>query len=168
MGAIFSHGRTITAGVALVIILIVLAGGGITYGHAWGAFFMRWLHVHVGRDVDRPALVLQLRADPVDAEDPGRAEARDRQGDRAEALFWFRWAALATVVTGLLLAWMNGYIGSLLTFQRPFTAIGIGMWLGADHGLQRLVHHLAEPEEGARHRAGGGRREKAKARAWRC
>jgi uncharacterized membrane protein len=45
------------------------------------------------------------------------------------ALFWFRWAALATVITGLLVAWMNGYIGSALAFQKPFTAIGIGMWL---------------------------------------
>jgi uncharacterized membrane protein len=46
------------------------------------------------------------------------------------ALFWFRWAAVATLVTGLLLATMNKYIGALLTLQAPFTAIGIGMWLG--------------------------------------
>ena len=31
------------------------------------------------------------------------------------ALFWFRWAALATVVTGALLAWMNGYLVQALT-----------------------------------------------------
>jgi uncharacterized membrane protein len=48
----------------------------------------------------------------------------------ARALFWFRWGALATVVTGLLLAWMNGYIGKALSFQPPVHAIGIGMWLG--------------------------------------
>jgi uncharacterized membrane protein len=46
------------------------------------------------------------------------------------ALFWFRWAALATVITGLLLGWMNGYIVQALALQRPFTPIGIGMWLG--------------------------------------
>jgi uncharacterized membrane protein len=46
------------------------------------------------------------------------------------ALFWFRWAALATVVTGLLLAWMSGYLATALSLQRPQTAIGIGMWLG--------------------------------------
>jgi uncharacterized membrane protein len=45
------------------------------------------------------------------------------------ALFWFRWAALATVVTGLLLALMNAYLLPALSFQKPFTAIGIGMWL---------------------------------------
>src|SRR3972149_7824998 len=45
-----------------------------------------------------------------------------------EALFWFRWAALATVVTGLILAWMSGYLVPALSFRNP--TIGIGMWLG--------------------------------------
>ena len=44
-------------------------------------------------------------------------------------MFWFRWAAAATVLTGLLLAWMSGYIALALGVQRPFMAIGIGMWL---------------------------------------
>jgi uncharacterized membrane protein len=47
------------------------------------------------------------------------------------ALFWFRWAALATLVTGLLLASMYpGYLASALSIQPPNRAIGIGMWLG--------------------------------------
>jgi len=45
------------------------------------------------------------------------------------ALFWFRYAALATVATGVLVAWMNGYIGQALTLNPPFIAIGIGMWI---------------------------------------
>ena len=45
------------------------------------------------------------------------------------ALFWFRWAALATVVTGLLVASMNGYLGNALTLTKGVHAIGIGMWL---------------------------------------
>jgi uncharacterized membrane protein len=45
-----------------------------------------------------------------------------------EALFWFRWSALATVVTGLLVAFLKGYLMSALTFQGNIT-IGIGMWL---------------------------------------
>jgi uncharacterized membrane protein len=45
------------------------------------------------------------------------------------ALFWFRHAALATVVTGLLLAWAQNYIVQALTLQLPFAAIGIGMWI---------------------------------------
>jgi uncharacterized membrane protein len=46
-----------------------------------------------------------------------------------EALFWFRWAALSTVVTGALLATMNGYIVRALSLQAGVHAIGIGMWL---------------------------------------
>jgi len=47
------------------------------------------------------------------------------------ALFWFRWGAMSTIVTGLLLAWMNGYLVPALSLQKPFTAIGLGMWFGA-------------------------------------
>jgi uncharacterized membrane protein len=44
-------------------------------------------------------------------------------------LFWFRWAALATVITGVLVASMHGYIASALTLSQGFVAIGIGMWI---------------------------------------
>ena len=46
------------------------------------------------------------------------------------ALFWFRWAALATMVTGLILASMSGYLVQALTLQKGVHSIGIGMWLG--------------------------------------
>jgi uncharacterized membrane protein len=51
------------------------------------------------------------------------------------ALFWFRWGAMSTIVTGLILAWLNGYIGDAIlvgiTDGGSTTPIGIGMWLGA-------------------------------------
>jgi uncharacterized membrane protein len=46
------------------------------------------------------------------------------------ALFWFRWAALATVVTGAILAGMQGYLVQALMLTKGVHAIGIGMWLG--------------------------------------
>ncbi len=51
------------------------------------------------------------------------------------ALFWFRWAALATIVTGLIVAYLNGYVHQALALGigsggGKNTAIGIGMWLG--------------------------------------
>src|SRR4051812_18826488 len=48
------------------------------------------------------------------------------------ALFWFRWAAVATVVLGLLLAEMTepGYIGRALMLDEGKQTIGVGMWLG--------------------------------------
>ena len=51
------------------------------------------------------------------------------------ALFWFRWGAMATIVTGLILAALNGNLGEAvalgITDGGASTAIGIGMWLGA-------------------------------------
>jgi uncharacterized membrane protein len=48
------------------------------------------------------------------------------------ALFWFRWAALATVVMGLIIAAHppQSYLIPALTFQAGFRLIGLGMWLG--------------------------------------
>jgi len=50
------------------------------------------------------------------------------------ALFWFRWAALATIVTGLIVAYLNGYVHDAMILGigtgGKNTAIGIGMWLG--------------------------------------
>jgi|TARA_B100001093_G_scaffold519900_2_gene611294 uncharacterized membrane protein len=52
------------------------------------------------------------------------------------ALWWFRWAAMATVATGLVLGYVNGYLESAMTLGfrgdglPQHIAIGIGMWLG--------------------------------------
>ena len=51
------------------------------------------------------------------------------------ALFWFRWAALSTIITGLIVAYLNGYVHQALMLGfgsggGKSTAIGIGMWLG--------------------------------------
>ncbi len=48
------------------------------------------------------------------------------------ALFWFRWAALATVVMGLAIAAHppQQYLIEALTFQEGYRLIGLGMWLG--------------------------------------
>ena len=50
-------------------------------------------------------------------------------------LFWFRWAALSTIITGLIVAYLNGYVHEALVLGigsggGKSTAIGIGMWLG--------------------------------------
>jgi uncharacterized membrane protein len=45
------------------------------------------------------------------------------------ALFWFRYGALATVVTGVILAQGQGYLTTALSFGTGYLAIGIGMWM---------------------------------------
>ena len=46
-----------------------------------------------------------------------------------KALFFFRWGAAFTVLTGLILAWLQGYEAEALTLQAPYQLIGTGMWL---------------------------------------
>jgi uncharacterized membrane protein len=50
------------------------------------------------------------------------------------ALFWFRWGAMFTLITGLLLAWNQGYLLQALALGAmdgvaKHVFIGIGMWL---------------------------------------
>ena len=51
------------------------------------------------------------------------------------ALFYFRWAAAITILSGLILAGLNGYLHDAMTLSigsgiPKHTAIGLGMWLG--------------------------------------
>jgi uncharacterized membrane protein len=130
MGAILqSLGRTVAAGVVLLIILI-LAVSSAKYDHAWGAFVMRYLHVLSGVMWIGLLWYFNFVQIPSMPKIPDEQKPAIGKVIAPAALFWFRWAALATVITGALLATMNGYIAAALSFQRPVTAIGIGMWLG--------------------------------------
>jgi len=117
MGAIFqSLGRTITAGVVVLIVLLAVAAA-VTgtwvrlADHGWWQFALRWLHVTAG--VMWIGILWYFNKVIAPA-----------------ALFWFRWAAMATIILGLILASMNGYLGQALMLQKAFLAIGLGMWLG--------------------------------------
>ncbi len=134
MGAIFqSLGRTVAAGVVLLIVLIMVAGllTGLTFrvDHAWMTFFMRWLHVLSGVMWIGLLWYFNFVQIPSMPKIPDEQKPAIGKVIAPTALFWFRWGALATVVTGVLLAWMQGYLMRGLTLQPPFTAIGIGMWL---------------------------------------
>ncbi len=45
------------------------------------------------------------------------------------ALFYFRWGAALTVLTGIIVAVYAGYAHEAFTLQDPFKLIGIGMYL---------------------------------------
>ncbi len=133
--------RAVAIGVVLAVVLlliadIALARRGLSFDYLWITFFMRWLHVLSG--VMWVGLLWYFNFVQI----PSMPKIPDEQKPAVSkviaptALFWFRWAALSTLVTGLILAWLNGYIGEALILGigvgggRP-AAIGIGMWLGA-------------------------------------
>ncbi len=126
--------RTILAGVVLLVAIIVIAG--VLTGqflrpdHAWGLFFMRWLHVMSGVMWIGILWYFNFVQIPtVPKIEPAEHRAAITKFIAPQALFWFRYGALATVVTGLLLAYMNGYLVQALTLRPGTVAIGIGMWL---------------------------------------
>ena len=130
MSSIFqSLGRSVLAGVVLLALLILTVGTNVSLSHGWFTFLMRWMHVVCG--VMWVGLLwyfnfVQIPSMPKIPDDQKPAVSKVIA---PTALFWFRWSALATVITGLLLATMSGYILTALSLQRPVTAIGIGMWL---------------------------------------
>jgi uncharacterized membrane protein len=90
---------------------------------------MRWLHVICGVMWIGLLWYFNLVQIPSMPSIPDEQKPAISKVIAPTALFWFRYAALATVITGLLLAWMQNYIVQALTLQLPFAAIGIGMWI---------------------------------------
>jgi len=135
MGAIFqSLERTLIAGVVLLIIIVLAVGAAtghmVVIDHAWSLFAMRWLHVLSG--VMWIGLLWYLNFVQVPTMpkiEPVEHRAAITKFIAPNVLWWFRYAALATVITGLLLAWMSGYIVDALMLKAPYTPIGIGMWM---------------------------------------
>lgn len=129
MGSILqSLGRTVAVSVVLVILLAVLGGANVGAG-VWWTFAMRWLHVVCGIMWIGLLWYFNFVQIPSMPKIPDEQKPAIGKVIAPTALFWFRWAALATVVTGLLVAMMSGYLTQALMFQAGFLAIGIGMWL---------------------------------------
>jgi uncharacterized membrane protein len=125
--------KTLFAGLVLLILVILIAssvsGQPIQFGHAWGTFVMRWLHVVSGVMWIGLLWYFNFVQIPSMASIPDEQKPAISKVIAPTALFWFRYGALATVITGLLLAWMQKYLLLALTLQVPFAAIGIGMWI---------------------------------------
>ncbi len=135
MASIFqSLERTLAAGLVLLILIIVVAGlvsgSFIKLDYQYWIFFMLWLHVLSGVMWIGILWYFNFVQTPTMPKiEPAEHRAAITKFIAPAALFWFRYGALATVVTGLLLAFMQGYLVQALTFQKGVYGIGIGMWL---------------------------------------
>ncbi len=128
--------RTVIAGIILAAILFVLYFTRQGYeGAFFGVFFFRWLHVLSGVMWIGLLWYFNFVQIPSMPKIPDEQKPAIGKVIAPAALFWFRWSAMATIVTGLIVAWMNDYlvdaIGLGLNSGLPKdTMIGIGMWLG--------------------------------------
>jgi uncharacterized membrane protein len=135
MAAFFqSLHKTLAAGFGLVVVLIVLvgliSGQFIKFDSTWWMFFLRWLHIMAGIMWVGLLWYLNFVQTPtVPKIEPAEHRAAITKYIAPNVLFWFRYAALVTVVFGLALALHRGYLVQALTFQKPYYTIGIGMWL---------------------------------------
>src|ERR1700704_3578678 len=131
MGKFFEDlNRVLIAGVVLAIVaFLILHLSGFT-GDVYLKFILRAIHVWFGILWIGLLYYFNFVQIPSMPKIPDEQKPAIGKVIAPTALFWFRYAALATVITGLLLATQNGYNAQALTFQRPFLAIGIGMWLG--------------------------------------
>jgi uncharacterized membrane protein len=105
------------------------------FDYNWWAFFFRWLHVLSGIMWIGHLWYFNFTQMPTMPKIPDELKPAVGRFIAPAALFWFRWGAVATLVTGLILAYMNGYLFQALGLGlgdhvRKSTAIGFGMWLG--------------------------------------
>ena len=141
MAAFFSNLRnTVIAGIVLALIVLAIhwEQTGVTVGNlTFWMFVARWLHIICGVMWIGLLWYFNFVSTPTTPQIP--AELRPALGKyiTPAALFWFRWSAMGTIVLGIILASLNGYLPQAYTldstegFSNPaYVMIGIGMWLG--------------------------------------
>tara|TARA_S200000501_G_scaffold214882_1_gene201741 strand:+ start:384 stop:986 length:603 start_codon:yes stop_codon:yes gene_type:complete len=130
--------KTIHASLILVIILFL----GLFYhndGFAFDKLFWSWVarYTHVIVGIMWIGLLWYFNFVQI----PNMSKIPDEQKPAIgkviapAALFYFRWGAAFTIISGFILAWLNGYLHDAMTLSMgsgipKHTAIGIGMWLG--------------------------------------
>jgi len=117
-------------GAALAVVVIVWYHG-YRVGHRdyWAPFFT-FLHVLSGITWIGLLYYFNLVQMPMMPKISADLKPAVSKFIAPEALFWFRWSALSTVVTGLIVSYLNGYAHQAFMLVGPYRTIGTGMWLG--------------------------------------
>jgi len=90
---------------------------------------LQWLHVFFGITWIGLLYYFNFVQTPTMPTIPAELKPGVSKYIAPKALFYFRWGAAFTVLTGLLLAWSYGELVEALTLQPSARLIGIGMWL---------------------------------------
>ena len=139
MGSILqSLTKTIHSSIVLAVLLFVYlfyAEGGWAFDQLFWSWLFRYFHVLSGVMWIGLLWYLNFVQIPSMPKIPDEQKPAIGKVIAPAVLFWFRWAALSTIITGLIVAYLNGYIHEALVLGigsggGKSTAIGIGMWLG--------------------------------------
>jgi uncharacterized membrane protein len=131
MGKLFDNLYLVLAiGLGLAIVLMAaIHGDRLTGDQQSIEAILRWLHVFFGITWIGLLYYFNFVQIPVMPTVPAELKPGVSKYIAPKALFFFRWGAAFTVLTGLLLAYVNGYILDALTLRSNVRLIGIGMWL---------------------------------------
>ena len=117
----------------LVLVVGLLLAVAVMFGAHAGLVdangILRWLHLFFGITWIGLLYYFNFVQIPTMPKIPAELKPGVSKHIAPAALFFFRWSAALTVLTGLLVAWLAGYIVQALTLEQPYLLIGIGMWL---------------------------------------
>ena len=130
-----SLSKTIISGFILLLLIIFLisTSSEFYFDYAFSSFIFRWLHVLSGVMWIGLLWYFNFVQIPSMPNIPDEHKPAISKVIAPKALFWFRWAALSTLITGIVLGHLNGYLYDALTldsYNGKNLMIGIGMWLG--------------------------------------
>ena len=133
MGKFFENlGAVLIAGLVLAVLLILLPDSGyansVGANNLWLGLF-QWIHVFFGITWIGLLYYFNFVQIPTMPKIPAELKPGVSKYIAPAALFYFRWGAAFTVLTGLLLAWSYGELVDGLALREPYRLIGIGMWL---------------------------------------
>tara|TARA_B100000902_G_scaffold45454_1_gene53020 strand:- start:354 stop:956 length:603 start_codon:yes stop_codon:yes gene_type:complete len=139
MGNLLSSlSKTIHASLALVILLFLILffqNDGFSFDRIFWSGIARYVHVVVGIMWIGLLWYFNFVQIPNMGKIPDEQKPAIGKVIAPAALFYFRWAAAFTILSGLIVAGLNGYLHDAMTLSigsgvPKHTAIGIGMWLG--------------------------------------
>jgi len=130
--------KTIHLSFGLSVLLffgLFFAGGDWTFDRYFWSWLFRYFHVLNGVMWIGLLWYLNFVQIPSMPKIPDEQKPAIGKVIAPAVLFWFRWAALGTIITGLIVATLNGYVHQAMILGigsggGKNTAIGIGMWLG--------------------------------------
>ena len=139
MGNLLSSlSKTVHASLAIAIILFLglfYQNDGFSFDRIFWSWVARYVHVIVGIMWIGLLWYFNFVQIPNMGKIPDEQKPAIGKVIAPAALFYFRWGAALTVLSGLILAGLNGYLHDSMTLSigsgiPKHTAIGIGMWLG--------------------------------------
>ncbi len=133
-----SLSKTIHASLVLAILVFLglfYQNDGFSFDRLFWSWIARYAHVVVGIMWIGLLWYFNFVQIPNMAKIPDDQKPAIGKVIAPAALFYFRWAAALTILSGLIVAGLNGYLHDAMTLSigsgvPKHTAIGIGMWLG--------------------------------------